>query len=199
MNNSPKLQEAFKRFDAANGQDPNTENFEGKAYPKELLYSQRMSDTLNAFEPAASEALQLAARCQHIQRWELPREDYPMDRVGYLKWREELKKFHALKAGEILTETGYNEELVDRVKFLLLKKKLKKDDESQTLEDVVCLVFLQFYFEPFAKKHPEPKLMEILQKTWKKMSPKGQDAALNLSLSEHAKKLIHKALSDGAE
>ena len=199
MDQSPNLLEAFKRFDAANGRDPNTESFEGKTYPKELLYSQRMSDTLSAFEPAASEALQLAARCQHIQRWELPREGYPMDRVGYLKWREELKKFHALKAGEILTEIGYAQELVDRVKFLLLKKKLKKDNESQTLEDVVCLVFLQFYFEPFAKKHPESKLMEILQKTWKKMSSKGQEAALRLPLSEQAKKLIHKALTDGTE
>lgn len=199
MNNSLKLQEAFKRFDAANGRDPNTEVFDGETYPKELLYAQRMSATLNAFEPTASVALQLAARSQHIQRWEMPREDYPMDRVGYLKWREELKKFHAQKAAEILTGLAYDEELIERVKFLLLKKKLKKDDESQTLEDVVCLVFLEFYFEPFAKKHSDSKLMEILQKTWKKMSDKGQKTALKLAFSETSKKLIKKALSHGAE
>ncbi|MCL6267070.1 DUF4202 domain-containing protein [Flagellimonas myxillae] len=196
---SQKLLEAFRYFDGVNGKDPNTEVFEGKTHPKELLYAQRMTDTLDAFDPEASEALQLAARCQHIQRWEIPRESFEKGRVGYLQWRQELKIFHAKKAKEILESLGFENMLIERVKSLVQKKKLKKDNESQTLEDVVCLVFLKFYFEPFAGKHPKEKVVDILQKTWKKMSPKGQEAALELSLTEEAQTLIKKALTDGAE
>ncbi len=196
MGKSKKLLEAFKLFDEANAQDPNKESFEGKAYPKELLYAQRMTDILNKFEPDASEALQLTARCQHICRWEIPRESYEMNRVGYLKWRQELKKFHAEKASAILQKVGYDEDIIDRVSFLLLKKQLKKDEETQTLEDVICLVFLKYYYEPFLIKHDDDKIISILQKTWKKMSPKGHEAALALSFSERGKELVAKALSN---
>ncbi|NDV16706.1 DUF4202 family protein [Muricauda sp. TY007] len=195
MGKSKKLLEAFKLFDEANTQDPNKENFEGTAYPKELLYAQRMTDTLNEFEPDASEALQLTARCQHICRWEIPRESYEMNRVGYLKWRQELKKFHAEKSKSILKEVGYDDETIDRVAFLLLKKQLKKDEETQTLEDVICLVFLKYYYEPFLVKHDDDKIVSILQKTWKKMSPKGHKAALSISFSERGKELVTKALN----
>lgn len=196
MGMSKKLLEAFKLFDEANAQDPNKEIFEGAAYPKELLYAERMTDTLNEFEPDASEALQLTARCQHICRWEIPRESYEMNRVGYLKWRQELKKFHAEKASSILQKVGYDDETIDRVSFLLLKKQLKKDEETQTLEDVICLVFLKYYYEPFQIKHDDDKIISILQKTWKKMSPKGHKAALALSFSERGKELVSKALSN---
>ncbi|MER3374927.1 MAG: DUF4202 domain-containing protein [Allomuricauda sp.] len=196
MGMSKKLLEAFKLFDEANTQDPNKEIFEGAAYPKELLYAERMTDILNEFEPDASEALQLTARCQHICRWEIPRESYEMNRVGYLKWRQELKKFHAEKASSILQKVGYDDETIDRVSFLLLKKQLKKDEETQTLEDVICLVFLKYYYEPFLLKHDDDKITSILQKTWKKMSPKGHKAALALSFSERGKELVSKALSN---
>ncbi len=191
---SDKLQKAFVLFDKANAQDPNTEIFEEKQYPKELLYALRMTDKLNAFEPNASEVLQLTARCQHICRWEIPRESYPMDRVGYLKWRQDLKKFHAEKAGQILQKVGYDHEIIAKVAFLLEKKQLKKNPETQTLEDVICLVFLEFYFEPFAKKHSAEKTIDILQKTWRKMSEKGQKAALALPLTVASLALIGKAL-----
>lgn len=196
MGKSEKLLEAFKRFDEANTQDPNKEIFEGKSYPKELLYARRMTDILNEFEPDASEALQLTARCQHICRWEIPRESYEMNRVGYLKWRQELKKFHAKKASNILQKVGYDEDTIERVSFLLLKKQLKKDEATQTLEDVICLVFLTYYYEPFLIKHDDDKIISILQKTWKKMSPKGHKAALALSYSERGKELVTKALSN---
>ena len=196
MGISKKLLEAFKLFDGANGEDPNKEIFEGKEYPKELLYAERMTDILNEFEPNASEALQLTARCQHICRWEIPRESYEMNRVGYLKWRQELKKFHAEKASSILQKVGYDDETIDRVSFLLLKKQLKKDEETQTLEDVICLVFLKYYYEPFLLKHDDDKIISSLQKTWKKMSPKGHKAALALSFSERGKGLVSKALSN---
>lgn len=194
MATTDKLLLAFKYFDEANKQDPNTEVFEGTTYPKEVLYGIRMTERLNAFDPNASEALRLTARCQHICRWEIPRESYEMNREGYLRWRQELKKFHATKAASILEEVGYDKETVDNVKFLLQKKQLKKNEETQTLEDVICLVFLEFYFEPFAHKHPEDKTIDILQKTWRKMSPKGQEAALKLPLSKFSLDLITKAL-----
>jgi len=195
MATSDKLQQAFELFDAANAKDPNTEIFEGKTYPKEVLYAERMTNTLNSFAPKASEALQLTARSQHICRWEIGRDLYPMNREGYLRWRQELKKFHAKKASEILKKVGYSEETITKVAFLLEKKQLKKNEDTQTLEDVVCLVFLRYYFEPFAAKHPEDKTIDILQKTWRKMSEKGQQAALQLPLSQSSLALVSKAIS----
>lgn len=194
MTASDTLHKAFALFDKANADDPHIEVFAGKNYPKELLYALRMTEKLNTFEPEASEALQLTARCQHICRWEIPRESYPMDRPGYLKWRQDLKKFHAEKASAILAEVGYGAEVIEKVAFLLEKKQLKKNPETQTLEDVICLVFLEFYFEAFAQKYEEDKLIDILQKTWRKMSERGQAAALKLPLSPPALDLIGKAL-----
>ena len=193
---SGKLQAAFQLFDAANQQDPNTEIFQGKTYPKELLYALRMTEQLNTFAPNASEALQLTARCQHICRWEIPRDSFEMNREGYLRWRQELKKFHADKAESILEKVGYSEETITKVRFLLEKKQLKKNEDTQTLEDVICLVFLAYYFEPFANKHPEEKTIDNLQKTWRKMSEKGHKAALQLPLSKNALELVTKAISN---
>lgn len=190
-----KFQKAIDLFDQANSQDPNREEWQGAEYPKELLYAQRMTDCLAVFAPDASEALQLAARCQHICRWEIPREAYPMDKPGYFAWRNELKELHADKAQEILQSVGYGPEVIERVRFLLLKKQLRRDAETQTLEDVICLVFLQYYFEPFSHKYTEEKLIDILQKTWRKMSEAGHAAALQLELSEAGKDLIGKALA----
>ncbi|MGB3144010.1 MAG: DUF4202 domain-containing protein [Maribacter sp.] len=191
-----KLLLAFQHFDAANKLDPNTEDFQGRTYPKEVLYGIRMTERLNEFAPNASEALRLTARCQHICRWEIPRESYAMDREGYLRWRQDLKKFHAKKATEILEDIGYAQEIIDKVVFLLEKKQLKKNEETQTLEDVICLVFLEFYFEPFAHKHPEEKTIDILQKTWRKMSDAGRDAALKLPFSKFALDLVTKAIRE---
>lgn len=189
-----QFQSAIQLMDTANSADPNQENWEGKSYPKELLYAQRMTDCLHQFEPNASEALQLAARSQHICRWEIPRKNFPMTKVGYIKWRNQLKSFHAQKAGEILQQTGYSFEMIARVQFLILKKRLKTDQDTQTLEDVICLVFLRYYFEPFSKQYSEEKLIDILQKTWRKMSDKGQEAAMALPLSQKVQSLVKKAL-----
>lgn len=194
MIETDKFKAAIDQFDLANSQDPNQEEWQGNMYPKEMLYAERMTDCLEAFEPDASEALQLASRCQHIKRWEIPRESYPMDRPGYHAWRNELKKFHAEQAEAILQEVGYDENTIERVKFLLQKKQLRRDVETQTLEDVICLVFLQYYFEPFSKKYEEEKPIDIIQKTWKKMSEKGHDAALQLNYSPESLELIKKAI-----
>lgn len=185
---------AYKAIDSANANDPNTTSVNGENIPKELLYGQRMTNTLDAYDNEASTALKLAARSQHICRWEIPRDSYPMDRIGYLKWREGLKKFHASKAAGILVEVGFNEEVVERVSFLIQKKKLKKDEETQALEDVICLVFLNYYFDDFIVKHNDEKLISILQKTWGKMSAKGHDKALTYQYSKKGMELIKKAL-----
>ncbi len=187
-------EKALQAFDLANSKDPNIEVVDGKDIPKELIYGQRMTKVLNNFEPAASTSLQLAARCQHICRWESPRSDYEMNRVGYLKWRADLKKFHAKKASDILSELGFDAETIDRVAFLLQKKQLKRDDETQTLEDVICLVFLEYYYEAFSAKHTDEKVIDIIQKTWKKMSEDGHAAALKIAYSEKGLSLIQKAL-----
>lgn len=189
-----KLIKSFKLFDEANNQDPNKVVYKEQEYSKELLYAIRMTEKLNDFAPNASEVLQLTARSQHICRWEIPRDSYPMDRVGYLQWRQDLKKFHAQKAGEILKLVGYDAEIIEKVSFLLQKKQLKKNLETQTLEDVICLVFLEFYFEDFAHKYAEDKMIDIVQKTWRKMSKEGQDAALQLPLSKYSLTLISKAV-----
>ena len=192
---SKQFQAAIAAFDALNEQDPNKETVLGELVPKEVLYAQRMSKSLLAFLPTASETLQLAARCQHLCRWKIPRSDYPTGRKGYHLWRTKLKELHAEKAGVVLEKVGYDQELIKRVQFLVLKKQLKKDEETQALEDVICLVFLEFYFEPFAAKHTEEKVIDILRKTWRKMSKEGQAAALKLPLSADAVSIVKKALA----
>lgn len=194
MTHFSRLEKTLVAFDAANLQDPNTEIVDGKPVAKEWIYAQRMSVQLHKFYDAPSEALQLATRSQHICRWKSPRSDYPMDRSGYKKWRLDLAQLHGDIAGEIMTEQGYDESIITRVKDLLLKRSLKRDEEVQALEDVVCLVFLEFYLEDFATKHDEAKLIDIIQKTWNKMSPKGHEAALKLPLSDAMLGLVSKAL-----
>lgn len=195
IKHSTQFQEAITAFDALNEQDPNKEEVAGQLIAKEVLYAQRMSKSLLSFLPNASETLQLAARCQHLCRWEIPRSEYPTGRKGYHLWRTKLKDLHAEKAAGVLTKVGYDQKMIERVQFLLLKKQLKKDNETQALEDVICLVFLEFYFEPFAAKHTAEKVIDILRKTWRKMSTEGQAAALKLPLSKDALALIGKALN----
>jgi len=189
-----QLEKTLTAFDAANAQDPNTEIVNGQAIAKELIYGQRMTAQLHKFLPNPSEELQLAARSQHICRWKIPRSDYPMDRQGYKKWRLDLAIFHGETAGDILQQHGYTAETIQRVKDLLLKRSLKRDEEVQALEDVVCLVFIEFYLDDFASKHDEAKLIDIIQKTWNKMSEAGHAAALKLPLSDAMLALITKAL-----
>ncbi|MBX3246779.1 MAG: DUF4202 domain-containing protein [Myxococcales bacterium] len=193
---SDRLVEAFRRIDEANAQDPNLERdaATGRDEPKELLYGRRMTETLDAYAPDAPEAVKLAARAQHIQRWIIPRADYPMDRVGYLKWRRALHDQHAELAGAILHEVGYDDTMVERVGTLLRKKGLGTDPDVQLLEDVICLVFLRHYFADFAARHADEKVVDILRKTWGKMSERGHEAALALPLGPE-RVLVERALA----
>jgi hypothetical protein len=178
-----RFDRAIARFDAANAADPNLEAVEGRERPKELVYAERMTAMLARYAPDAPEVVRLAARCQHIERWKIPRSDYPMDRIGYLQWRKRLNKFHGEVAGAILREVGYDEPTVARVARLLMKEGLKSDAEAQVLEDVVDLVFLESYLADFVAKHGQydaAKFSDILAKTAKKMSPHGREAAVSL-------------------
>jgi hypothetical protein len=192
---------ALSLIDAANGEDPNKVTDEnGKEWPKELLYSLRMSDMLERFAPDADDVCKLAIRSQHIQRWKSPRENYPMDRIGYLKWRTDLYKFHAETAGELMTQAGYNQDDIDRAMKMVGKKNIKHNPDTQLLEDVTDLVFIEHYMIEFAEKHPEyseEKWIEIIQKTWKKMSEAGQQFALSgkIKLPEPLVPIIQKAVS----
>lgn len=189
---------AIAKFDAANAEDPNKETVDGKEYPKELLYAQRMTAMLDHFAPDAPEHVQLAARAQHICRWEVPRNNYPMDKAGYYQWRTYLYKFHGEKAGAIMREVGYDEETIAKLQSLLRKEKLKLNPETQLLEDVVDLTFLQHYLEAFVQKYgsqyDEEKLLDIVRKTWKKMSEKGHEAALKLDFTPEMLAVVKKAL-----
>jgi Domain of unknown function (DUF4202) len=189
------LQQVLDAIDQCNSEDPNKEEHNNQQIAKELLYGQRMSGHLNQFAPEASEILQIAARAQHIKRWSIPRSDYPMNRQGYKKWRTELGKFHADTTAQLMDNAGYSAEQQERVAVLLQKKFLKRDDEVQCLEDVICLVFLEHYLEAFAAKHDEDKLIDIIRKTWKKMSEQGHEAALKLPFNDAMGALVGKALN----
>lgn len=189
-----KLEKAIALIDAKNAEDPNIVMFEEASYPKELLYSKRMTAKLLEVETNPTEALQIAIRAQHICRWKIQRKDYSMDKIGYYNWRNDLKKMHSEITAELLGEVGYATELIDRVSFLIHKKRIKKDKETQLLEDIVCLVFLQYYLDDFIEKHTDEKIISILQKTWGKMSQNGQELALKTKLSDRSLNLIKKAL-----
>src|SRR6478609_1937671 len=188
-----QFKKAIEAFDAYNQNDPNKEEYKGKMYSKEVLYAERMTDRLNQFAPNAPDYIKLAARCQHIGRWEIARDRFPMDKKGYLQWRNQEKIHHAKIAEEILKACGYDNETIDKVKFLLLKKELFTNVDTQLMEDVICLVFIEFYIEAFAAKHDDEKMVDIVKKTLKKMSPEGIAATSGIKISERISSLIQKA------
>jgi hypothetical protein len=191
-----RFQAAIARFDAAHAEDPAREVVDGREVARELLYAEWMTVWLERLAPDASEALRLAVRAQHLRRWSLPRDRYPMDRRGYLRWRTEQAKNQAETAAAILREVGYDDETVRRVQALMRKQGLQTDPETQTLEDVACLVFLEHDLAAFARKQEEAKLIDILRKTWRKMSSRAHAVALALPLSPDHRALIEKALGE---
>lgn len=192
-----RFAQAIARFDQANAADPHREAVGGEAYPKELLYARRMTEWLDRLAPDASEPLRLAARCQHIRRWTIPRGTFPVGPDGYRAWRTTLADFHADTAAEILHDVGYDDETIARVRALLRKERLKADPDVQLLEDVICLVFFEHYLPAFAAEHDAAKLTTILRRTWRKMSERGRAAALDLDLSPDLRALVLGAIEPG--
>ena len=183
---------ALTAIDAVHAEDPER-GADGR--PKELVYAERMSAWLEKLAPQAAEPLKLAVRCQHLRRWAIPRARFPEGKVGYLRWRKEEALAHAALAGEILVHAGYGTDAAQRVQSLVKKERIKHDAEAQLLEDVTCLVFLEHELEPFAARHAEDKVIDILRKTWPKMSPQGQQAALGLGMPAQLRNLVEKALA----
>ncbi|GAB4233870.1 MAG: hypothetical protein Kow0032_17440 [Methyloligellaceae bacterium] len=189
-----RLSKIFAAIDGLNAQDPNRITVEGAQQPAELVYGERMSAALARLYPEASDELRIAARAQHIQRWSVPRDAYPPGRKGYLAWRNDLKRRHAETAAQLMSEQGFTEAQIARVGKLLRKEGLKRDPEVQALEDVACIVFLEHYLEAFAAGHDDDKVIAILRKTWRKMSPRAHEAARALELPPAAGRLVAKAL-----
>ena len=190
-----RFQRLIARIDQLNSEDPNTELVNGIAHPRELLYAQRLGEWVMRLKPDASEALRIAARGQHVQRWMIPRTRYPMNRQGYLRWRETLKAFHVQKVAELMREVGYPQEQIARVQEIMGKRHLQDDLNTQTLEDALCLVFLETQFADLKQKTPDDKMKEIVRKTWKKMSEQGRRAALQLPLRDEELEWISHVLS----
>jgi hypothetical protein len=199
-NNNNRLEDTVKAIDALHAKDPKTEivninNGQQEEKPAELLYAQRMSEWLHKLCSDPSEELQIAVRSQHLCRWEIARKEYPMNKAGYFRWRTDLKERHAAKAAECMEHNGYDREAIQKTMQIIEKQNLKQDHDSQTMEDCACLVFIENGFLDFAAKHPEEKVIDIVQKTWKKMSEQAHDVALKLDLPEDALDIINKALS----
>lgn len=192
---SSKLAQAFAAIDAANAADPNTVSYGGEEQPKELCHSRLATEWLDRLAPEATEAQQLAARAHHLRRWEIPRDSYPKDRAGYLRWRTELGRFHAEETAKLLEEAGYDAETIERVKAIIRKRNLKGDSEVQTHEDVLCLVFLSTQLDMLAADLETDKLVEVLAKSLNKMSEAGRQQALRLSLNNAQRGILARALT----
>ena len=191
-----KLEQVIARIDEVNAGDPKRDTHDGNEYPKEQIYGIRMMAWVERLDSGASDALKIAARAQHIRRWEVARDTYPEGKAGYYAWRTFLYGFHGEKAGELMREVGYGEDVIADMQAIMQKKNLKKNAGTQTLEDAAALVFLENHFLDFADRDDmdEDKLVDILQKTWGKMSDAGHDAALKLVLPDEAAALVAKAL-----
>jgi hypothetical protein len=185
---------AIAAIDAANAADPVALTVGGEARPKELAHAEMMTAWVQRLRPELPEPLLLAARAHHIRRWEVPRDSYPNDRRGYLRWRTGLHAFHADRAAEILRAEGYGDDTVARVRQLIRKDTLGRDDDAQAMEDALCLVFLETQLIELAGRVDHDKMVSVLQKTWKKMSPAGRDLALALTLPEAGRDLVREAL-----
>jgi hypothetical protein len=199
-----RLQSVLEAIDRVNAEDPVTEHdpASGTEQARCLLYGQRMSQRLAVYRPDADECLQIAVRGQHIQRWVIPRSDYPEGRQGYHRWRRRLYDYHAELVDELMAEQGYEATDRERAASLVRKQNLKTDADAQTLEDVAAQVFLEHYLAPFmaekGEQYGEAKLHHIIRRTWQKMSPAGQEAALELSMPPEASSVVHAALAEQA-
>lgn len=194
-----QLESVLSAIDEINRKDTARTLVNETEHPKELLYGQRMSACLAQYWPQASELLQIAVRAQHIKRWHLKRTEFEHGKAGYYQWRIALGKFHAELTAEIMLEHGYSQAQAEQTASIIRKEQLKSNTDSQTLEDVACLVFLSHYFDDFASKYlaqdNEAKIIRIVQLTWKKMSEDAHNIALKLTLPEHLATIVNKALS----
>lgn len=194
-----RIKSVFDQIDKINKEDPNHEIIDGQSIPKELIYGHRMTEVLHQITDTPSEILQIAARGQHIARWKIARSDYPMNRNGYLKWRTQLKIFHGETLADIMKAHDYSPSEIKKMKAILMKKDLKTDTDTQLLEDTLCLVFLKFHVADFVLNKDEEMIINIIRKTWAKMSENAHEEALKLPYPPNISLLLQKALSTNEE
>jgi hypothetical protein len=189
-----RLRAAIAEFDRLNSEDPSRIDVNGEPRPRELVFAERLSRWVERVAEQPSEPLRLAARCQHLRRFERPRSGFPEGRTGYLAWRKELSRFHAEGAERVLRSVGYDDETIERVRRIVLKRALKQDPDAQAMEDALCLAFLEHELGDFAARHPDEKVVEIVAKTWLKMSSRGHELAAELPLGDREAALVRRAL-----
>lgn len=197
-----RFNQVIAAIDTANADDPRQTVVDGEARPYEHVYSERMGEVLQDIYPNAGELLRIAAHAQHIRRWDIPRDDYEKGREGYNRWRRACREHHAEVLAGIMGDAGYDEGDIAQVQGLLRKEKLKKDANSQALENVVDVVFLKYYWDEFATKYAsfdDDKMIDVIGKTLRKMSGKGHAAALALDLPEKTRKLVEAAVAREAD
>lgn len=198
--NNTMLNQVITLIDQANSQDPNTEIYNAQSLPKESLYATRMSEMLARFNPNADELMQIAVRGQHIERWQSPRSNFAMNKQGYHQWRSALYIFHASRVIELMQQVGFNEAQQQRVYAAVAKQDIKRNPDSQLVEDIASLVFIEHYMLAFTSTKPdydEQKWLGIIRRTWQKMSVEARDFVLagNVTLPEPLVGLIHKAVA----
>lgn len=190
-----RLTNVLEKIDRLNSEDPVKDEWEGHSFPHELMYSKQLTEWVLRLDPKASEHLRIAARGQHVRRWTIPRDRYDAGRGGYLRWREDLKKFHAETVAGLMREEGYPEPDIERVVSIIRKRNPQENREAQVIEDALCLVFLESQFDDLRGKTPDEKMREIVRKTWKKMSEDAKGRALRLPLREDQLIFIKESLS----
>jgi tRNAThr (cytosine32-N3)-methyltransferase len=186
---------ARELIDAAHAADPNR-TLDGRA--AEQVYADRMEQWVAKLVPGAAPLLRLAARSQHLERWSVPRASFPMDRPGYLRWRKSLYTKQAERARELLQQAGITAAEAAEVAVWVSKSGLKTNPGTQALEDAACLVFLENEIGAFAAQHadyPREKFVEIIRKTWRKMSPPAQAMARGLALPPGTAELVAEAIA----
>ncbi|WP_458526590.1 DUF4202 domain-containing protein [Onishia taeanensis] len=195
MTDSSPYERTLAALDALHAQDPRGVDVAGKRLPLELWHAGRMSAWLEALDEAPDARVRLAVRGQHLQRWQVPRDDYPAGRVGYLSWRRDQGRRAGETTARLMREAGYPEEDAERVAAMIRKQGLGRDAGTQAVEDCACLVFLENYFADFSRQVDHDHLIRIVQKTWKKMSPGAHELALWLPMSDAARGLVEEALA----
>jgi hypothetical protein len=201
MSSEQPLSCALKAIDEANKADPNQEQVDGESLPKEYAYSLHMTRWLFELESQPSPRMQVACRAQHIERWTMPRSEYAEGRKAYYQWRQACGRMHGRRAAEIMAECGFPADECERVEIILTKRELRQDDDTQLLEDVACMVFLERYFADFYEQNVDydrEKWLRIVRRTWGKMSPRGHEAALKLAegMPAHLLGLLQEALAE---
>ncbi len=189
-----KIIVAIKIFDEINSLDPNRIQFHGEDFPKEILYSNWLTLWVEKLNPVKSDALRLASRCQHLKRWEISRDKYPEGLKGYMQWKKELLKFHADESEKVLRNLHIDESIIQQVRKINLKQDIRNNPEVQIMEDALCLVTLEFQLEEFSLKHTDEKMIEIIRKSWNKMSNSARDKAKKITYSPRVLKLVLEAI-----